>query len=90
MFCHLKAPDGGPPHERGGKVFSNQFAGSRAMMRSCNLMLGLEGNKDPDLSKEERNMRRLIILEDREFGATGYVPLFYDDNSGIYHEIEEK
>lgn len=33
IFCHLKAPQNGEPHERGGKVFSTQFAGSRAMMR---------------------------------------------------------
>lgn len=33
IFCHLKAPESGNPHERGGKVLSHQFAGSRAMMR---------------------------------------------------------
>ena len=38
---HLKAPDYGPPHERGGKVLSHQFTGSRAMMRSCYYMWGL-------------------------------------------------
>ena len=32
-FCHLKAPEHGNPHERGGKVWSHQFTGSRAMMR---------------------------------------------------------
>lgn len=32
-FCHLKSPENGPPHERGGKVLSYQFTGSRAMMR---------------------------------------------------------
>jgi twinkle protein len=69
IFCHLKAPDSGSPHERGGSVLSHQFAGSRAMMRSCNLMLGLEGNKDPDLELEQRNLRRLVILEDREFSG---------------------
>jgi len=89
LFCHLKAPHQGPPHERGGKVFSSQFAGSRAMMRSCHLMLGLEGNKDPDLLVEERNMRRLLILEDRNLGASGYVSLYYDDKTGLYHEIPE-
>ena len=89
LFCHLKAPETGQPHERGGKVFSNQFAGSRAMMRSCHLMLGLEGNKDPDLVVEERNMRRLVILEDRNLGASGYITLYYDDKTGLYHEIKE-
>jgi len=89
MFCHLKAPLTGPPHERGGKVFSSQFAGSRAMMRSCHLMLGLEGNKDPDLPKEETCMRRLIILEDRAFGSSGGIRMYYDDKTGLYHEIRE-
>ena len=33
-FCHLKSPETGPGHERGGKVLSHQFTGSRAMMRN--------------------------------------------------------
>lgn len=86
IFCHLKAPTGGEPHERGGKVFSHQFAGSRAMMRSCHLMLGLEGNKDPDLEIEERNMRRLVVLEDRAFGSTGVVKLYWDENTALFNE----
>lgn len=89
IFCHLKAPLNGPPHERGGKVQSYQFSGSRAMMRSCNLMLGLEGDKDPDLDVEERNLRRLVILEDREFGASGVVRLFWDERTGLFNEIQE-
>lgn len=90
IFCHLKAPESGNAHERGGKVLSHQFAGSRAMMRSCNLMLGLEGNKDPDLAIEERNMRRLVVLEDREFGATGYVNLWWDNKTSLFTEIPRK
>lgn len=90
IFCHLKAPLHGDAHERGGKVFSHQFSGSRAMMRSCNMMLGLEGNKDPDLDKEERNVRKLIILEDREFGVSGYIRLYWDDKTGLFNEIQEE
>ncbi|WP_176251365.1 DnaB-like helicase C-terminal domain-containing protein [Sulfitobacter sp. HGT1] len=33
LFCHLNAPQSGLPHERGGAVQSQQFSGSRAMMR---------------------------------------------------------
>lgn len=87
IFCHLKAPDSGPPHERGGSVLSTQFAGSRAMMRSCNLMMGLEGNKDPEMPSEQRNIRKLIILEDREFGVSGTVPLYWDEQTGLFNEI---
>lgn len=89
IFCHLKAPESGDPHERGGKVFSHQFAGSRAMMRSCNMMIGLEGNKDPDLDEDERNMRRLVILEDREFGSSGVVKLFWDRHTGLFNEVKK-
>lgn len=87
IFCHLKAPDSGPPHERGGQVLSTQFAGSRAMMRSCNYMIGMEGNKDPDLDENERNMRTLVLLEDREYGEVGKVQLFWDKNTGLFNEV---
>lgn len=87
IFCHLKAPDNtSTPHERGGKILSTQFAGSRAMMRSCNYMVGMRGNKDPELALEERNMRYLEILEDREFGASGIIPLYWDNNTGLFNE----
>lgn len=88
IFCHLKAPEAGSAHERGGKVLSHQFAGSRAMMRSCNLMLGLEGDKDPDKPMEDRNMRKLVVLEDREFGSSGYVWLYWDNNTGLFNEVK--
>ncbi len=87
IFCHLKSPESGDPHERGGKVMSHQFAGSRAMMRSCHMMIGLEGNKDPDLDLYDRNTRSLVILEDREFGVTGSVKLYWDENTSLFNEI---
>jgi len=87
IFCHLKAPLAGDPHERGGKVMSNQFAGSRAMMRSCHMMVGLEGDKDPDIPEEQRVMRKLIVLEDREFGCSGYVNLHFNTNTETYMEV---
>jgi len=87
IFCHLRNPDGGAPHERGGEVLSSQFAGSRAMARSCNLMLGLEGNRDPNLSPEERNLRTLVLLEDREYGETGKFKLYWDNATGLFNEL---
>jgi twinkle protein len=90
IFCHLKSPQSGPPHENGGEVLSAQFAGSRAMMRSCNLMLGLWGNKHPDLPEDRRNIRHVVILEDREFGASGKVPLFWDMQTGLFNPMEEE
>lgn len=90
IFCHLRNPDTGLPHERGGKVLSSQFAGSRAMARSCNYMFGLEGNRDPTIPEEERNMRTLVLLEDREYGETGELKLYWDKATGLFNEIRIK
>ena len=77
---------GNCPHEFGGTVQSAQFAGSRAMMRSCNLMVGLEGNKDPELPPNVRNTRHLTILEDREFGNAESVQLYWNRNTTLFKE----
>lgn len=87
LFCHLKNPEAGVPHERGGKVLSSQFAGSRAMARSCNLMIGLEGNRDPELTPEERNMRKLVVLENRETGEVGEFNLYWNPVTTLFTEV---
>ena len=79
---------GNCPHELGGDVNSAQFAGSRAMMRSCNMMLGLEGNKDNVLEPETKNLRDLVLLEDREFGETGRFRLYWNPDTTQFVEIE--
>ena len=87
-FCHLNTPERSrTPHERGGEVRSVDFAGSRGMMRSCNYMIGIEGNKDPSLSIEERNVRHLVMLEDREFGCSDVISIYWNPVNGLYTEI---
>lgn len=88
IMCHLRNPDSGLTHDRGGKILSSQFAGSRAMARSCNYMLGLEGNKDPDLDEYTRNTRELVIIEDREFGESCRIRLYYDRTTGLFNEVK--
>lgn len=78
---------GNCPHEQGGDISSSQFAGSRAMMRSCNMMVGLEGNKDEELPQEIRNIRNLKLLEDREFGETITTPIYWNPNTTEYTEV---
>lgn len=86
VTCHLKAPIAGPPHERGGKVQSNQFRGSRAMMENCFYMLGIERNKDPELTEQERNMSKFVLLEDRNFGNSDKFDVFYNTSDQSYKE----
>lgn len=87
IFCHLRNPASGEPHDRGGKVLTNQFAGSRAMERSCNYMFGLEGDKDPDKSEEDRNLRQLVLLADREYGEVGPTNLYWNKVNGSFVEM---
>ncbi len=75
------------PHELGGSVHSTQFTGSRAMMRSCHLMIGIEGNKDPNLPIEDRNRRDLVILEDRMFGNNERVSIQWDPDTTRFKEV---
>lgn len=88
FFCHLnKPPKGATPWDRGGKITTDYFAGSSAMARSCNYAIGLQGNKDPELSENEQNMRELVMLADREFGESGMVKLFWDRNTSLFNEV---
>jgi twinkle protein len=47
-------------------------------------MLGLEGNRDPNLSDEEKNVRTLVLLEDREYGNTGRFGLFWNRQNHLF------
>ena len=88
FFCHLnKVPKGSTPWDRGGKITTDFFAGSSGMARSCNYAIGLEGNKDPELTLGERNMRQLVLLADREYGESGMVKLYWDVKTGLFNEV---
>lgn len=89
-FCHLKAPETGKPHEEGGKVHSNQFRGSRAMMEKTPYMLGIQRNKDPDLDEVERNTSEFVLLENREFGIYTKFPVYWDRKTGDYLEPKQE
>ena len=78
---------GNCPHEYGGDILSNQFYGSRAMMQKCNLMLGLAGNKDPELEEHVGRIRWITINEDREFGNNQHIPIIWNPNTTKYKEL---
>lgn len=87
VMCHLRNPESGPEHTLGGRVLASQFAGSRAMSRSCNYLWGIEGNKDPYLPEEQRNIREIVLIEDREFGEAGSCQLYWDRQTGLFNEV---
>lgn len=78
---------GNCPHEYGGDVLSSQFAGSRAMQRKCQTMIGFEGNRDPNIPEHEQNIRHFKILEEREFGAKGIYPVYWNPKTSLFREV---
>lgn len=88
IFCHVnKPPKGSTPYDRGGKITTADFAGSSAMGRSCNYTFAIEGNRDPDLSEGEKDIRDLVLLDDREFGESLRCRLKWNRKTGQFGEI---
>lgn len=94
-FCHLTKPKMGKAHEFGGNIQSDQFAGSRAMARAAHYTMGLEGDKTPPedendaVAVKRKNTRTLVLLDDRNFGRTARIKLFYDVDTGDFDEPPE-
>ena len=90
VFCHLNAPPAGAkPHEEGGRVKSNQFAGSRGMMRACHYMIGIERDTQAE-DEETRNQSTFVLLADRMFGNTGRFPVYFNKETERYLEKDYK
>ena len=52
-------------------------------------MLGIEGNKDPEIDDPRiRNVRNLVLLEDRVYGETGIVPIYWNKETARFAEIK--
>lgn len=87
LFSHLNSPPSSKlPHDRGGKVLASQFTGSRAMEKWSDYIWGIERNKDPELSPEERNTSQFVLLGDRSFGNSCKFPVHYSQETGTYLE----
>mgnify|MGYP003616319173 FL=1 len=90
LVSHLNPPKSGASHEAGGKVEQGQFTGSRAIMRWCQFMLGIERNtlhEDP----KERCKGLVRCIKDRFSGkATGQtIGFVYDTETGMTLEADD-
>lgn len=89
LVSHLNPPKKGASHEAGGIVEQSQFTGSRAIMRWCSFMLGIERNTI-HTDYNERNKGLVRCIKDRFSGkATGQtVGFIYDPNTGLCLESD--
>lgn len=90
LVSHLNPPKTGASHEAGGRVEQSQFTGSRAIMRWCSFMLGVERNTLHE-TPSERNKGLIRCIKDRFSGkATGKtVGFIYDNDTGLCLERDE-
>ena len=90
LVSHLNPPKSGASHEAGGKVEQGQFTGSRAIMRWCQFMLGVERNTLHDDPKE-RCKGLVRCIKDRFSGkATGQtIGFVYDTETGMTLEADD-
>lgn len=90
LVSHLNPPKSGASHEAGGKVEQGQFTGSRAIMRWCQFMLGIERNTLHEDNKE-RSKGLVRCIKDRFSGkATGQtVGFVYDVDTGLTLEAAD-
>lgn len=84
FISHLTTPSTGKPHEEGGRVFENQFRGSRSIAYWSHFLFGIERDKqsnDPTVFR---------VLKDRYTGdAAGLTfGLRYDMDTGLMSECE--
>lgn len=90
LVSHLNPPKSGASHESGGKVEQGQFTGSRAIMRWCQFLLGVERNTLHDDPKE-RCKGLVRCIKDRFSGkATGQtIGFVYDTETGMTLEADD-
>jgi len=88
MYSHVNnKPKGSLPHERGGKVLSSEFTGSRALEKWSHFGFGISRNRSDDCEPENENFSEISLLYSRE-PVTGYKlsRLYYDNETTKYLE----
>lgn len=83
-ISHLTTPQNGKPHEEGGRVYENQFRGSRSIAYWSHFLFGIERDKQSD------DPTCFRVLKDRYTGdAAGLTfGLRYSTTTGLLHECE--
>ena len=89
IFCYSHVnpkPKTSTPHEKGGKVLSSEFTGSRALEKWAHLGFAINRDRSEDCPPEDYNMSDLVLLFDRSFGRSAKIRLYYDEETTRYLE----
>jgi twinkle protein len=89
LFCfsHVNPkPKTSKPHEEGGKVYSSEMTGSRAMEKWFHYGHGISRNRTDECPIEEKNMSKFYALFDREYGQSYNTDVYFDEDTVTYLE----
>ena len=73
-------------HEAGGKVYSHEFTGSRAMEKWAHYGHGISRDRTEDCPEERKNMSEFRMLFDRDFGQHYCCDVYFDEKTITYLE----
>jgi twinkle protein len=93
IFCYSHVnpkPKGAKSHEQGGKVYSNEFTGSRAMEKWSHYGHGISRDRSEDCPPERKNMSEFRMLFDRDYGQSYCCDVYFDEATITYLEPETR
>ena len=89
IFCYSHVnpkPKGNKSHEQGGKVYSHEFTGSRAMEKWAHYGHGISRDRSEDCPPERENISEFRMLFDRDFGQGYSCDVMFDERTITYLE----
>lgn len=89
LFCHLKTVKDGVAWSEGRVATADDFAGSRAMVQSCDAAIAMQAwMLTEGENYEYLNRRRVLhVLREREYNAVGKVELTWHSGKGKLEEV---
>ena len=93
IFCYSHVnpkPKGAKSHEQGGKVYSSEFTGSRAMEKWSHYAHGISRDRSEDCPDDRKNMSEFRMLFDRDYGQGYSCDVYFDEATITYLEPETR
>ena len=87
FYSHVNPkPKGSTPHEKGARVYSSEFFGSRSMERFFHYGHGISRDRSDECPDDRKNMSEFYMLFDREFGQSYTCDVYFDESTVTYLE----
>ena len=77
---------GSTPHEKGARVYSSEFFGSRSMERFFHYGHGISRDRSDECQPDRKNMSEFYMLFDRDFGQSYTCDVYFDEATVTYLE----